>query len=705
MTVLPDTLPADAAHQAVEHQAPPKTESTERTVVERVSEAKNWCDAYRQTFPNLYFFQFGSEFYLKDAGTTDATTDHISRTRADLDLRCVHTGKIKRRQREFIFNALKRILHPTPIELFFTPLNEFSQGKVGASGGFTVVESMLYKKDGALGGARLRQSGLVALYSNSTLRPFSGEPVPSTIGFADEQFHLPTRDEVLQAADLKRADAEEWVHLNLKNALVDYYTQPRQSLKNMGEYVQRLAKHLIRVAFGVAVAQLNPAELKNYATRYSQLLVLNPERADTVHASEAQALLRQHPVAVQSQTLEHILTVAELVRNYGRDMIGNNAAEYAHQPLSTWAAQMERVLMALVLQVGASDRRDHYHATDFMLELVVHSELSHLSGVSLEHWHDGDVLLEAGSQKSAELEVENTQEPDLLFIPRLNRAGQPNGKSQVIRDGQSFENTDMLVGALRMLFPDIPTASQVVAAGDVEGARIDRSVVLGWLKSPRLRALLSRPESMLSELQSQTLLLHALLTHLSYRSLYFVRDMAQFGRAEADATEDFETQDASTQALHEKNPLELYFVPRFADVVQALCQRSGAGEDQGVRTLSHDDLAEESHVLFTRGEQSRQSKLYVVLSGSVVLKDFAAHDHAITLSKHAVFGEAGLLREHTRTATAVLQPNSQVLEIPTKVFESLTASFQYDPQLKSSPRLLLYHLAAVNCLRVLRNSA
>ena len=656
------------------------------------AESKRICDSK----PNICFFRiFGKKIEINKLKSIDPESD--------IDLRCIFKGSITQEEKDVIHAQLNAIIYPTPVEIQFTELSEYEEGKIGKHGEFTIDKLLanpkLYKLNPDI---RLNHPELILLYDLATSEEFSHktEEIDSEYSGALNISHL------LESLEISQESGSEWADIVFFQFLEHYKKESEYTL----EYAQRLAKYCIRTAFCLLVAQTPKDQLPQLKEEIITSLKQRNGFGDLAFLS---ILLKKSPPWLRNWH-EILLSIGEIVRETDDWMLKvlketttdpNQSAESANNDrlqrvYNVYCYQTEQFMFELANLSSGHDRRniDSFDpmvrdGIEFLLQRILIKD--HPEFVTQKKNNEAFI-------------TQGTPGESLFFIPtkKANGEAQLSDKTQgvALYLPEEVEETDdvivrdvgRIIGELAVLL-NIPRTTTVKVKTDgepLEMYEIPKDFILELFNNPQILYFLRHPE--LCETKEDSTKLHLytlLLKYFSYEFLSTIRDIEKLSKKNHSTTE-------SIELLKQNNPFSEFLTDDLGNSVLELF--SSESNPQNFEVIN----CEERTTLFS-SEDPQSEYLFISVSctgeHAVEASNFAGNpETVITIAPNIFFGDSSLLRFGTRSATVTALPGSVILKCSVVEFEKLTSNYGLLSN-GQSVQELLFAVAATNLGRINRS--
>lgn len=632
---------------------------------------KDACDA-------LIFSEENDNFlFITQYGGTVTQEKYDRDKRTDFDLRLVCFTLPPEAEQDRIRSELKKHVEPMSVELYFHSYEKYVTGEVGETGTVTVLESIKKGLDPEKTVTNLEHPSMVALYTFSTMRFFTHKEeqlsdwletvVKRQTTYQPEQLSDCTLENIQPSAIVEKISIDkegiiEWIHLYLKAFLADYYAFKKVGMddedahKHLFDYLRRLSKYLLRIAFGVAVIDTDLALVKEEYVRS----IYAGMPADNVHFDMCATYHKNW----FNDSVRSVFSAAISIREFSDSF----SLEDASVPLLRQSKkEMENQLLFLAQQAGGLLRREKFQDVhDFLTELAITNLIEPTSepaeadfGAAYKNFAEGEKII-----------VQGEHSDDIILVPTKKSDGSQNGTYGVRKDGEplTLKRKKVIVGELAALLARERSTS-LVAESDLEALVIDgkrfselwnKKKFSGKHSEPLLQYFLRSyfdSASVSQEEKDAFLLSFSLLNYFSSEFIQYLYENIDFGSP-------------FSQEKNAEHLLSEYHIPFFVGAIEALLENKNVSYHK--ETLAEN---EEARMLFNAGEVT--TNMYVVAdsgnNGGVELT--FTDGTVVVVKKNEIFAEAALLPGNKPVLySARLLPGTSVYSIEAKDFLDATAT-------------------------------
>ncbi len=541
------------------------------------------------------------------------------------------------------------------LDLLYITVPELERGGVTDLTDAGRVEDHLHHGfDPHKGQAATGDTSLFSLYIFATLQPFH-EP---SDGF------LPSPQDALDKVRLTEDGAIGWAHF-YAGCFIDERGAFMQNELSSDTYLARLAKFLVRVTVGSALAQLDQDQLAEVKSLLATAIQESNELRSTDESMVGVMLAYGPTAATLSEVTKEQLLLAAGLRS-GRAL---------SIPEEDFRTQAEAALFYQAYRQGIERRLADNQEVDYLTSYAFEALLRTRPDLARR------VMLPA----EAMFLVQGTKGDGFYYIPPKTTQHEDNPQISIIVDGAEYRKSHPgnVYGELAGLFGAVRSAS-TVTTGPTEAYQIS---------GKKIRALLGDPE-VVKELSgsvlqpNDALVADVLLRYLARESGKFLRRVHTQASLPAD----------SASARPENSPLAQYDLGEA--FYTALLPFVTGEPDAPVRVIDADSLDGgrlfEAHV--------RNTELFVAAPGSLVEIQLG-NGETFKLEPNAVFGESAFLGELT-AGSATIDRGGSVLAINADWFKKFTQTRSLIDAGPSRPAgiratQLLYHLAFQGYARVI----
>lgn len=704
-----------------------ETEITQEYIQELIDDIKAECDLICEEYPDNFLFvtKYGGEVTAKKI-LKDPATD------IDLRLVCINIPDDDTFQ-DKIRERIKHVAGNIPTELYFHSLDKYLSGEIGETGQFDSLEVISNNLSAKEINTKI-SSSLLSLYTFATMEFFStktNSEILKRIALVAERSQSESAlkitdidqvnpQKILESIQVSREDIVEWIHVFFKFFFDDYKKQQKSELEGAAnkneqiEYLQRLAKYLIRIGFGAAIKDCDPEILKN---EYVEQLKADIH-SDQVHFN---LIKKYNPNWLKIEKVKTIMGLATHMRTGVADVIVDEETDQAAdiavdeetaQALDELQTFIENLINLISQQVGITHRKKKSQ-NSFQDRL---SEIASLNLPKLEHsnqeirhtFYVGEHLITYGEKSDV-----------IWYIPKLKSDGTQNGtyaihdkNGEIIKD--SFRDKEF-VGEYGV-FTKLPRTTTLIANGPIEAIEISGQTVVELLGSKK--DMLGKTNELVSlfhhvfgqgdvdktkdlglEEINKASLTFSFLKHFSLEFIKYLNERVNMGSTF------FSANIEQNNSEQEKNVLSQYTMPFFSQVVEQLALKE--------KIQSEVIFATDQDIRIDLNDPSNRNSFFVILdceNRNGVAVQF--NKVQTKLLKSDFFGETALLQEDERVNYSILvPPGTRLLKIDANSFLEHTVNVDMETvkitkddgsieEINVVLSELLFHIGAVNLRRL-----
>jgi CRP-like cAMP-binding protein len=557
----------------------------------------------------------------------------------DLDLWCI-TYKRFSRKKEFEIEKMLGKAHPN-IDLYFLTRKNFNEGDIAVHTGEEVEAFFQTGLDPHHRHLHYNDTSLLAAFIYSSGKMY---------GNSKEKLNF---ESVFKDLDITYEGCTDWLNLYTLSFLRHYILNAkRTSMK----YAERIAKYLIRIAFGYFAAKQVLSGKKLFKMKLFRLKGKPDKRLFTI--------MKQSSKDNFVHAYKKILITAVQIRTTNKKP----------KDLKGFITQGINLIFCWSSQVGQETRSNK--GIDQFISLA-------LTDITKEEqiitYNKGDILIREGDEKNS----------DIYFIPPYKKNGSINGNLLIFKNGLEINDVPpgRLIGEAKGLANIKERTATVVAKSTIEAQKIPFIKVKKILNK---QADLIEKERAGKPKDEAGRRLDIFLRYLVFGSYEFLQHLVYSRSLKHKINE-------TPASIREHNLLNSLFLGKdMEDILKQLCEEKFS-------LTTHPMVIKKTYkkgeYVFKKGDYAKT--MFFISKGTIEIKDIALSKQSkIVLHNGCMFGESALptFSKH-RLASAYSSAFSSLYEIHALQFIrfALTFNKKYSGM---SPIEVLYNLVAQNLGRL-----